>query len=196
MANPPWNEMYESGDAMPWDAGVPEPMLIEMLASGALGAGRALDVGCGTGTNAIYLAQHGFEVLGIDLAPRAVERATAKANGAARFMATDFLAAPPEGQFDLVFDRGCFHCFDAPEQRAQFAANVARLLAPKGRWLSLVGSTDGPPRQSGPPRRSALDITTALEPVLEIVSLRAAEFDVESHPARAWIVLATKRATY
>ena len=195
MANPSWNEMYASRQPMPWDSGVPDPMLVELVEARVISPGRALDVGCGTGTNAIYLAQRGFDVTGIDLAPEAIVQARAKANGAVgvRFEACDFLASPPVGSYDLVFDRGCFHCFDAPEERSRFAENVAGLLAKGGRWVSLIGSTEGPPRDTGPPRRSARDVLHAIEPSLELLQLRSAEFDVQSNPVKAWVCIATKR---
>src|SRR5262245_26111012 len=141
-----WNENYEQ-DFIPWDSGVPEPMLIQVAESGALPVGRALDVGCGTGSNAIWLAQHGYEVLGLDVAPLAIEKARAKLPPGlpCRFATLDFLVGKPEGRpFQLVFDRGCFHVFDEPGDRAKLAAQVAAVLAPEGRWLSLIGSTEGP----------------------------------------------------
>jgi 2-polyprenyl-3-methyl-5-hydroxy-6-metoxy-1,4-benzoquinol methylase len=64
MPYPSWNDRYASGEPLPWDSGTPDPMLIEMVESRAIAPGRTLDVGCGTGTNAIYLADHGFEVMG------------------------------------------------------------------------------------------------------------------------------------
>ena len=109
-----------------------------------------------------------------------------------RFVTLDVLAAAPaNGPFDFVFDRGCFHVFDEPEERAQFAARVAAALVPGGLWLSVVGSTEGPPREVGPPRRSAREVTLAIEPVLEIVELRAAEF--REHGAQAWFCLSRRR---
>ena len=110
------------------------------------------------------------------------------------FAMHDFLEDTLAGSFDFVFDRGCFHVFDEPEQRARFAQRVADVLRPEGVWLSLVGSTEGPAREHGPPRRSARDIVAALEPFLEIVSLRATEFDVDlPTAARAWVCLARRR---
>ena len=94
-----------------------------------------------------------------------------------RFATLDFLTAPPpDGPFQFVFDRGCFHVFDEPGERQRFAAQVAAVLTPGGVWLSLVGSTEGPPREVGPPRRSAREVILAIEPVLEIVELRSAAF--------------------
>jgi SAM-dependent methyltransferase len=194
MPHPPWNESYASGQ-LPWDTGQPEPVLVEFVASSGLKPRRTLEIGAGTGTNAIWMAERGFDVLGVDVSPLAVERAHAKMEGRAlpcRFAALDFLAAPPPGgPFQFVFDRGCFHVFDEPGERQQFAAQVAAALAPGGLWLSLVGSTEGLPREVGPPRRSAREITLAIEPALEIVELRSAEF--REHGANAWFCLSRQR---
>ena len=67
MPHPSWNESYASGEPLPWDTGTPDPLLVEMIESRAIAPGRTLEVGCGTGTNAIFLAQHGFDVLGVDI---------------------------------------------------------------------------------------------------------------------------------
>jgi SAM-dependent methyltransferase len=193
MAHRDWNESY-AADELPWDTGEPEPLLVEFGSSGRVRPGPALEIGAGTGTNSIWLAERGFDVLGIDLAPLAVARANAKLNGRAlpcRFATLDFLAAAPEGSFGFVFDRGCFHVFGEPEERARFAAQVAAILAPGGLWLSLIGSTEGPPREIGPPRRSACEVILAVEPALEIVELRAAEF--RDHGAKAWFCLSRRR---
>jgi SAM-dependent methyltransferase len=195
MAHPSWDESYASGE-LPWDSGEPEPLLVEFVSSGRVQPARTLEIGAGTGTNAIWLAEHGFEVLGIDISPLAVERAIAKLKGrdlACRFAALNFLIAAPEGSFDFVFDRGCFHVFDEPEEQARFAAQVAAALVPGGLWLSLIGSTEGPPREFGPPRRSGQEVVLAIEPALEIVELRSAEF--RAHDVKAWFCLARSRTT-
>lgn len=197
MAKPLWNDRYVAGE-LPWDTGTPDPLLVGFVRAGAVTSGRALEIGAGTGTNARWLAEQGFDVLGVDIAPRAVELARARLTGAAaarcRFEAADFLGEPPAGPFALVFDRGCFHVFDEADDRARFAANVARVLAPGGMWLSLIGSTEGPPRDVGPPRRSARDVVAAIEPVLAIHELAAAAFGDGSPPAAAWRCVARPRA--
>src|SRR5574338_1664111 len=130
MPHPSWNESYASGEPLPWDTGTPDPMLVEMVESGVIAPGRALDVGCGTGTNAVYLAGRGFDVVGIDISPAAVEQARIKAEGRCRFETVDFLhEAAPGGPFQFVFDRGCFHTFDEDDERARFARNVSAALA-------------------------------------------------------------------
>src|SRR5262245_44752761 len=112
MPHDSWNDSYASGEPLPWDTGVPDPLLVEMIESRAITPGRTLDIGCGTGTNAVFLAERGFDVLGVDISEVAIEKARARAHGRCRFEVVDFLAAAPAGQFDFVFDRGCFHAFD------------------------------------------------------------------------------------
>jgi len=189
-----WNESYAAGD-LPWDTGEPEPLLVEFVNADRVRPTRTLEIGVGTGTNALWLAERGFDVLGLDVAPLAVEQAKKKLNGRdlrCRFAALDFLAAtPPDGPSHFVFDRGCFQVFDEPEERTHFAARVAAILAPGGLWLSLIGSTEGPPREVGPPRRSAREVTLALEPALEILELRGAEF--RAHDTKAWFCLSRRR---
>jgi SAM-dependent methyltransferase len=194
MPQPSWNDSYASGEPLPWDTGTPDPQLVELIESRAIAPGRTLDIGCGTGTNAIFLARHGFDVLGVDISEIAIDKARAKAHGRCRFEVVDFLDAPPSGgPFDFVFDRGCFHVFDDESQRARFAQNVAAGLAEQGLWLSLIGSTEGPPRDEGPPRRSARDVMNAIEPSLEIVQLRSTEFTVRDERMKSWLCLSRKR---
>ncbi|MGE0491361.1 MAG: class I SAM-dependent methyltransferase [Vulcanimicrobiota bacterium] len=187
-----WEENYQEGDT-PWDSGQPELMLVEAVEAGLLPPGRALELGCGTGTNAAYLAEAGYEVIGVDLSETAIEKARAKASQVA-FMVLDIMAESlPPGPFDLVFDRGCFHVFSEPDKQARFVERVASVLRPHGAWLSLLGSTEGAPREHGPPRRSAREIVAAIEPALAIVSLRAAAFhDTHGNPP-AWFCLSRRR---
>ncbi|HET8932231.1 MAG TPA: class I SAM-dependent methyltransferase [Polyangiales bacterium] len=197
-----WNQHYAAGD-LPWDSGEPDPNLVELVQSGRVTKGRALEIGCGTGTNALWLAAQGFEVVAVDLAPLAVERARAKAAAAPKaaaercsFEVRDFLSGElPQGSFHLVFDRGCFHVFDEAKDQLTFAARVGKVLESGGHWLSLLGSTEGPAREMGPPRRTARDILQAIEPAVELVQLRAMEFDGPpgAPPPKAWFCLSRRR---
>lgn len=197
MPHRDWNDVYAQGD-LPWDTGEPDPHLVELVTSGRVTPGRALEIGCGTGTNSLWLASQGFEVFAVDVAPRAVEKARAKAadsKGQVTFEVANVLTDPlPAGPFDFVFDRGCLHTFDEAAARARFAGRVAAELAPGGLWASLLGSTEGPKRDHGPPRRSAQDIAAAIEPSLEIVELKAVRFDARlPTPAAAWLCLSRRR---
>ena len=197
MPSMEWNDRYATGD-LPWDTGEADEHLVAFVSGSGVVAGPALEVGCGTGTNALWLARRGFDVLGIDVSPLAVDQARGRLPAPAprcRFEVHDFLGAPPAGSFSLVFDRGCFHVFDDPEDRARFAARVAEVLAPDGVWLSLMGSTEGPPREVGPPRRTARDVAAAIEPVLAISELAAVTFATRRPvPAAAWRCVARRRS--
>jgi SAM-dependent methyltransferase len=195
MPHPSWNESYASGEPLPWDTGVPDPQLVELIESGAIAPGRALEIGCGTGTNALFLAQLGFDVVGVDISEVAVEKARAKARGRCRFEVVDFLATSPTGgPFDFVFDRGCFHVFDDAGERSSFAQRVGAELVELGIWVSLIGSTEGAAREEGPPRRSARDIVTAIEPWLEVMDLRSTELTVCGEQLKSWRCVSRTRA--
>ena len=111
-----------------WDTDVPAPEVVSLLKKQA--QRNVLDLGCGTGTNSIYLAQHGSNVVGVDLSPKALALARAKAqraNVAVDFRQADvtrieFLQTP----FDLVLDVGCFHGLDI-QRRDRYVENLKRL---------------------------------------------------------------------
>ena len=203
MTTPPkdparWEQRYRDED-LPWDTGEPDIHLQQF--AHAFTPGRVLEVGCGTGTNALWLESQGYSAVGVDLSPTAIARARAKAEAAGsgcQFLALDFLEDPvPGGPFGLVYDRGCFHVFDDLEVRRQFAARIAGLLGPGGTWHSLIGSTDGPPRDTGPPRLSIRDVSAALEDQFEVLSLASTLWDESSfNDARAWKLVARKRERY
>ena len=195
-----WEQRYEEG-ALPWDNGKPDAHLNEVISSHGIVPGKALEIGCGTGTNAIWLAGQGYEMTGMDISRTAIGKAetkVAEAGVACRFVVGDFLADDVQGApFGFVYDRGCLHVFDEAEDRTRFAQRVSALLEPGGIWHSLIGSTDGPPRDTGPPRRSAVDIANAVEPYFEILELKSTIFDPASqNQARAWVLVARCRTRY
>jgi SAM-dependent methyltransferase len=107
--------MYQRG-FIPWDSGVSPPELVEVIEGARrLPAGRALDLGCGTGTTSVYMASKGWDVTGVDFVSRPIRVARAKAAAAGVSVAflvgdvTRLHALPIEPGFDLLFDQGCFH---------------------------------------------------------------------------------------
>jgi methyl halide transferase len=146
--------------------GASESVLFRALSRNTTRPCRALDLGCGTGTNSVWLAQQGFEVTGIDLAPLAVEQADKRARAAgvnARFVVADVLHLPGlGGPFQFFFDRGCYHAVrrDAPNQ---YAYAVAQQLASSGRGLILAGNAREP-HDPGPPVVTEEEIRTNSEP--------------------------------
>jgi SAM-dependent methyltransferase len=193
-----WDKRYVDNE-LPWDSGKPDVHLRRFIESLRITPCEVLEIGCGTGTNAIWLAGLGFDVVGLDLSPTAIKIAETKASEAkasCRWLAANFMKDPvPGSPFGLVFDRGCFHVLDEAQERAIYARRVAELLEEEWSWLSIIGSTDGPPRDTGPPRRSAAEIVAAVEPHLEILDLKSTIFDEEDHAdKRAWLLHARRRA--
>jgi len=129
-----------------WDSAEPHPELIDLVAGRR--PGRALDLGCGTGTDALYLAQHGWDVVGVDFVPEAIEAATKRAADAGlspRFVVgdvTQLRQAGVEGPFDLIMDTGCYHGI-AEAVRDAYGAEVAEVAAP-GADFYLAGISDPP----------------------------------------------------
>lgn len=193
-----WNERYDTGDH-PWDTGRPSVHLRNLVQHHPIAPCPTLELGCGTGTNAIWLAQQGFTVTAVDLSSLAIERATRKVAEAgvsvtlhcAHLLEDTVVDAPVL----FVFDRGCFHGFDSAEARSRLAQNVAKQMSHGALWFSIIGSTDGPDRDYGPPRRSARDIAEAVEPFFEILSLQASVIDSDSDISPpAWLCLLRKRS--
>jgi len=192
-----WEERYRIGST-PWDAGRPDFNLTDIVTKRPIRNCKTLEIGCGTGDNAVWLARNNFTVTGCDVSEIAVQKAREKASNAnvkCTFFVTDFLNDEvPGAPFGFVFDRGCFHSFDFGEERNKFAENVAVHLEKGGLWLSIVGSADDPPRDHGPPRRTATDIVMAVEPYFEILSLDSSYFDSNRPKTpRAWVCLMRKR---
>lgn len=119
-----------------WDSGVSPPELLEFIQSHP--TGNALDLGCGTGTNVITLAQHGWQVTGVDFVKSAIRTARRKARQAkvpAVFIHQDVSQLQlNQGSFDLILDIGCFHNLN-PVQRTLYLQNVQRLLSNRGTYL-------------------------------------------------------------
>jgi SAM-dependent methyltransferase len=136
-----WDRFYaDRSRPVPFFTARPDENLDAHLRSGLLGPGRALDLGCGPGRNAIRLARAGFEVDAVDISPAAIawaqERATA-AGVAVRFRCGDiFRAELPPGRYDLVYDSGCLHHLP-PHRRVSYLALLAQALAPGG-YLGLT----------------------------------------------------------
>jgi len=190
-------ERYNSGET-PWELGRPDFNLVNLIMSRPIGPCTLLDIGCGNGNDALWLARNGFTVIGTDISPTAVktaEKRAAEAGVTCTFLVGDFLKDKISGgPFAFLYDRGCFHSFDTPEERAACAEIAASLLQPEGLWFSLIGSADDEPREMGPPMRTAVDVVIAVEPYFEILSLKAGLFDTDRQsPPKAFTCLMKKR---
>ncbi len=128
-----WNGIYHrlSPEHLPWELGKPRKVLTELVDSRRILPGKALDLCCGVGTNPIYLAKKGFDVTALDISDKAVEYAKEQVNRGRAYINLiigNFLNLPiKKGEFDFVFDFGCFHHVEIRD-RINFIAEVHRVL--------------------------------------------------------------------
>lgn len=186
----------------PWDIGRPQAAFV--AAADAI-RGRVLDVGCGTGDLAIWLAERGCTVTGVDFLAVPLEQARSKA--ATRGVAVNFLPmdALTVGQiperFDAVTDCGLFHTFD-DAGRAAYVAALARLLEPGAR-LFMLCMAESEPGTHGPRRVTTAEIRAAFRDGWAVEAIEPAVFEVvpgipgaEFSPggARAWFATVRRSA--
>jgi SAM-dependent methyltransferase len=151
----------------PWDTGITPPELAAFCSSHP--AGKALDLGCGTGTNTAYLAHQGWQVVGIDFAVRAVETARRrltweKQAGEIR-LGDASRTATLGGEYDLVLDIGCLHGLGPAERRA-YLSGLSGLLAPGGSFLLYANLKEDPGARFG----LGAEEVSALGEMLKLVS--------------------------
>ena len=184
---------YKAGGA-PWDIGRPQPEIVALAEAGEI-VGDVLDVGCGTGENALYLASLGRRVLGIDAAPTAIARAKEKA--AARGVPAAFLVADAlelgklRRRVETVVDCGMFHALD-PAQRRTYAHSLTEVLSPGGTLLLLCFSDEEPPGP-GPYRLTQYEVGEAFRSLFVVSRIRAGRFETSlGHEPRAWVATLTR----
>ena len=179
-ATPSWDDSYAATEApAPWDIGRPQPEFVRLAEAGLL-TGLLLDSGCGTGEQTLLAAQHGADALGVDISPRAIEQARAKAaerGVAARFQVADALHLGELGRtFDTIVDCGVFHTFDDPD-RARYVTSLAGVLRPGGHCY-LMCFSDRQPGTWGPRRVRQDELRAAFADGWLVSSISAATFDI------------------
>jgi SAM-dependent methyltransferase len=182
-----YERAYRTGNAR-WDTGITPPEVVELVEGPSpLAPGRALDLGCGTGTNALYLRRHGWEVVGVDFSDLAIDAARAKAADAdgVRFVRGDVTRLDElgvDGPFDMVLDIGCFHSVPL-RRRAAYVRGVARVAAGGATLAIFAWGPSWTRRSSWRTRRAEIDrrFGSAFEVVREIAGTEP--------PGAAWFVL-------
>jgi len=192
-----WDDAYKT--VPPWDVGRPQPAFVELVRARELNEGRVLDVGCGTGENALYLVENGFSVSGIDLSGRAIAAARAKAEerevkvdfGDGNALSLDF----KDGLFDNVIDSGLFHTF-TDNDRPIYAREMARVLGPRGGYFMLCFSEKEPTGWGGPRRIRRQEIETTFTPLFRINYIRDSSFAtrIHSNGGKAYLISATRKS--
>lgn len=163
---------------------------MDLETAGAI-QGSVLDVGCGTGENALYLAERGHEVWGIDISSVAIGRAMVKAH--ARRLPVVFIAAnavDPAAvgrRFDTLIDCGCFHTL-SDEDRTRYADSMLAMANPGAR-LHLMCFSEAEPPGWGPRRVTKNELRAAFARDWETTGITAVQFETLHGPdgARAWL---------
>jgi len=166
----------------PWDSGISPPELYDFIAQNK--PSRAIDLGCGTGTNVITLAKEGWHVTGIDFAIRAIQIAKRKIKNAgvsANLILGDVINLKTNSKFDLALDLGCFHGI---HDKAAYLNQLTHILAPDGFWL-MYGFFKSDPHLSGPGLLEA-DLNLISSYGLTLLS-RQDGFDKRERPS-AWFL--------
>jgi len=179
-----------------WDTGRPSSQLKQVVESGTVRPCRIVELGCGTGTDAVYLAGKGCDVTAIDIAPTALRLAEKKAQKASvkvRWLLADVLRLPELEPFDCLYDRGCYHAIRRDYPR-EYVAAVRKLTRPGARILVLAGNTNEEPSglSSGPPRVSEEEIRGDFARGFKLIWLREFRFDPtppQTQGALAWSAL-------
>ena len=173
-----------------WEIGRPQAAVVELEVAGEI-VGTVLDVGCGTGDNGLFLASRGHEVLGIDLARAAIDRARSKARHrgvAVGFHVADALDLGQLGRtFDSAIDVGLFHTL-ADEERPVYAGSLRSALEPGGRCFLLCWSERNP-WGFGPRRVSRAEIRRTFERgwMVEEIEASRLETKLEQGEVHAWL---------
>jgi methyl halide transferase len=193
-----WDGAYQDGRLAPWDIGRPSTDLKQAVENSTLRPCRVVELGCGSGNDAIYLAGRGFDVTAIDIAPNALSQAEKKARNAGvkvRWLHADVLEPPELEPFDLIYDRGCYHGVRR-QNAAGYVETLRRLSRPGTQVLILAGNANEPPPHYGPPRVREADIRADFGAWFEFQWLRETRFDTTEpnrKGARAWSILLRRK---
>lgn len=185
-----WDISYQDGTA-PWDIGRPQAAVVRLAAEGVF-AGTVLDVGCGTGENALHLAALGCSVLGVDVAETALALAREKAMG--RGIEADFAVADAfqlgrlGRRFETALDCGLFHTFNS-EERTEYVASLASAMQRDGTLYLLCFGSDGP--NAGPHPVHPEELRAAFHPRSgwEIAAIEPERIETRyhEHGVSAWL---------
>jgi SAM-dependent methyltransferase len=188
-----WDDAYRGQP--PWEIGRPQREVVELEAAGAI-VGSVLDVGCGTGENALHLAERGHEVWGIDISAVAIERAMMKSHARRLpvvFLAADALEPDAVGRtFDSLIDSGCFHTLNDGD-RIRYADSM-RALGEPGSRLHVMCFSEAEPPGWGPRRVTQDELRATFAEGWAVDDIRSVRFDTLLGPdgAAAWLASFTR----
>jgi len=194
----PWEEQYRDDDVetMPWFCPHLDRDVAWAIETLPIAPAKALDLGCGPGTQAIELNRIGFDVTGSDISPSAVCKADARAKKegvVVTFVCDDILKTQLNDTYAVIMDRGCFHVLDA-DQRPDYLRSVLHLLDENG-YLLLKTFHKQELREEGPPNRfEAADIEAIFSGAFKLIEYRDSFFEstMDSDPKALFCILQKK----
>lgn len=179
-----WEKRFKDGD-VPWEEKSHSKAVQRLFYSYISRGSRVLEVGCGYGTNASWLAHNGYAVDALDISKTAIEHANLK------FLATDginlnyqvadFCSDQSFSNYDCVFDKGVLHSFNTSDSFRKFAERVYAALNPAGYWIDISGSAETPDPPGARekyelPRLSIQDLIGCIEGLFEVVEIKRGQF--------------------
>lgn len=180
-----WSQRYKTGD-IPWELGVPREAAVRLFQAYAPKKCRVLDIGCGSGTHAFWLAENGYQVTAFDLSPEAIaiaEQEQRKRHTHIDFQVNDILQLnKPIKQFPVIFTCAVLNQMQEMIQRDYFAKNVAALCEKNGYWIDITPSSvdvKNIQARTGvlpPPFLTASQIVLAVEPFFAVVQMQLTDF--------------------
>ena len=183
-----------------WDIGSPDRNLISWFMRQTTVPTTVLELGCGSGDNAVWLAKQGCHTTAIDFHDSAITKTKQLANNSSvnvNVIKQDLIKdAWINQKFDLVFDRGCFHMFSAEKNdMTHFVSNLKNCLNANGIWLSIIGNKDSYKNGIGVEWfLSANDIVSIVEPELQILKFEAITGDcVSEFKMSGWLLICCLR---
>lgn len=188
-----WDDAYRGQP--PWEIGRAQRVFIDLEEAGVI-QDSVLDVGCGTGENALHLAERGHEVWGIDVSAVAIERAMVKSHARRQpvvFLVADALEPEAVGRtFDTLIDCGCFHTL-SDDERIRYRASMWALGAPGSRLHVMCFSEREPPGW-GPRRVTEVELRSTFEDGWSVDGITAVRFETRRGPdgAHAWLASFTR----
>lgn len=193
-----WDDFYRQGTP-PWDTGIVEPDLKRLVEKKLVLPCTAMEIGCGSGVDAIYMAQQGFEVTAVDSSAMAIDRAHSrakKANVLLRIVYEDvFKFSQHTGTYDFVYDIGFYH-FIRKTHLTHYLDMLWKLTRPGSMYFTLCGSDEeeynGPPEyQQFLPVASRDEVFSELGCLFEEVQIRKGTIfsRFREKPHKAWACL-------
>jgi ubiquinone/menaquinone biosynthesis C-methylase UbiE len=184
-----FEQRYQEG-VPPWEIGRPQSWVVELFDQEAF-EGEVLDVGCGTGENALYLSSKGLSVTGVDFSRTAIELAQEKAEQRrlkALFRVGNALKLSLlKRSFDTVIDSAVFHVF-TDKERLLYAESLASILRPKG-VAYVVCFSEKEPEGWGPRRVTQAEIRRTFQKQFDIALIQRATYEtnLRPEPVQAWL---------